>query len=411
MEAILTAWPRVKLAFITDAYPPMRSSGAVLMRDLTVRMAERGHDVTVMVPAPQLSTGYQVERERGVDIVRLKTAETRDRPYPVRLAAEMAMPFLMRRRLKTSAIDLTAFDGVVWYSPSIFFGPLARSLKARSGAPGYLILRDIFPEWAADLGLITRGPAFRLLQSIARGQYRVADVIGVQTPGNLAFFADDIARGKDVEVLQNWTDPGVPGECSIDVANGPLSGRTVFAYTGNMGVAQGMDKLIDLATALREDERFGFLFVGRGSEAGRLKALAETRGLANCAFHDEIGIDEMPGLFAQVDVGMVALDHRHSWHNIPGKFIAYTHAGLPVLASVNPGNDMIALVEAEGVGRVSTDPAGADLPELARAMVESREALRASGVRAKALAQRLFSVDAAASQIEFALAKSHKVMP
>ncbi|MGB7372138.1 glycosyltransferase family 4 protein [Erythrobacter sp.] len=392
----------MKLAFVTDAFPPMRSSGAVLMRDLTVEMARRGHEVTVLVPAPRIAKGHAIENADGVRVVRLKTAETRDRAYSVRLAAELAMPFLMRRRLRSSPVDESGFEGVVWYSPSIFFGPLARFLKARSRAPGYLVLRDIFPEWAVDLGLMRRGPAYRLLQAIARGQYRAADTIGVQTPGNLAFFGDAIANGKDVEVLQNWTNPDDVGRCSIDLARGPLAGRKVFAYTGNMGIAQGMDKLLDLATALREEKDIGFAFVGRGSEVARLRELADGRGLDNCVFHDEIGIDEMPGLFAQVDVGMVCLDHRHSWHNIPGKFIAYAHAGLPVLASVNPGNDMIALVEEERVGRISTEPAGRDLAALARELVSEAD-LPNMGERAKGLAQRLFSVEAAAAQIETAL--------
>jgi len=400
----------VKLAFITDAYPPMRSSGAALMRDLTREMARRGHDVTVMVPAPHIARDHAIEDSSGVRVVRLNTAETRDRPYPVRLAAEMAMPFLMRRRLRATGIDCGAFEGIAWYSPSIFFGPLAGFLKTRSRAPGYLILRDIFPEWAADLGLIGRGPGFRLLQAIARIQYRAADTIGVQTPGNLDFFASDIGGGKDVEVLQNWTGPSEAGECSINIASSPLAGRTIFAYTGNMGVAQGMDKLLDLATTLRADKRLGFLFVGRGSETARLIASAKERGLDNCLFHDEIGIEEMPGLFAQVHIGMVALDHRHSWHNIPGKFIAYMHAGLPVLASVNPGNDMIDLIEKESVGLVSTDPQGRDLPDLAHELAAGVSETKERQTRAKELARSLFSVDAAAAQIEAALER-HRTAP
>ena len=392
----------MKLAVITDAYPPMRSSGAVLMRDLCAHMAARGHDVTVLVPDAGLSHGHAIEQVNGVRVVRLKTRETRDRAYAVRLLAEMAMPFAMRRRLRQARVELSDIDGVVWYSPSIFFGPLARSLKRDADAPGYLILRDIFPEWAADLGLIKRGPAFRLLQSIARFQYRVADTIGVQTPGNLAFFAEDIACGKRVEVLQNWTDPGAPGGCAVSIADGPLAGRTVFVYAGNMGVAQGMDKLIDLAAQLDGDDRIGFLFVGRGSDVPRLRADVAERGLTNCVFHDEIDPDDMPGLFEQCHVGLVSLDHRHTWHNIPGKFIAYTHAGLPVLASVNPGNDLVELIEGEGVGRVSIDSEGRDLAKLALELVDNEERA-AIGRRSRDLAQRLFSVEAAAMQIERAL--------
>ena len=67
----------------------------------------------------------------------------------------------------------------------------------------------------------------------------------------------------------------------------------------------------------------GFLFVGRGSDAERLKVSARMRGLANTLFFDEIHPDEIPDLYAQYAVGIVALDPRHKSHNIPGKFLTY----------------------------------------------------------------------------------------
>ncbi len=119
---------------------------------------------------------------------------------------------------------------------------------------------------------------------------------------------------------------------------------------GNMGVAQGMDVFIDLAARLRERPDIGFLFVGRGTDAQRLRALAAERALDNVVFQDEVEPHEVPGLLAQCHVGLVALDPRHTTHNVPGKFLTYMYAGLPVLARINPGNDLAALIEADGVG-------------------------------------------------------------
>ncbi len=151
-------------------------------------------------------------------------------------------------------------------------------------------------------------------------------------------------------------------------------------------------------------DRKGFLFVGRGSEAARLAAEAKARGLENTMFHDEIHPLEIPALYAQCAVGLVCLDLRHRTHNIPGKFLTYMQAGLPVLASVNPGNDLIALIEGEQVGAVSTAEDSHDLSDKARALLtrERSNAIRMAE-RCIALSNKLFSSEIAVRQIVDAL--------
>jgi len=127
----------------------------------------------------------------------------------------------------------------------------------------------------------------------------------------------------------------------------------VLVYAGNMGVAQGTGVFLDLAECLLHRQDLGFLFVGRGSEARQLASNAVARGLDNVLFKDEIHPDEIPSLYAQCHAGLVALDPRHKTHNIPGKFLTYMQSGLPVLASVNAGNDLANLIRTEQVGQVS----------------------------------------------------------
>jgi glycosyltransferase involved in cell wall biosynthesis len=304
---------------------------------------------------------------------------------------------------------------VVWYAPSIFLGPIANALKKASACKGYLIIRDIFPEWAADMGLMGRGLPYKFFKAVASYQYSVADVIGVQTLGNEAYFENWRQRaGRKLEVLQNWLADAPNVGCSIDVAGGKLAGRNVFVYAGNMGVAQGMGVLLELAERLRSRTDIGFLFVGRGSDAERLRLDADQRSLDNVVFHDEIDPAEIPGLYAQCHIGIVALDPRHKTHNIPGKFLSYMQAGLPVLASINPGNDLKGLILQEGVGRVGTDQSVDTLQRLALEMAEEVDAAGTNGVgamkaesseRCQALSTKLFSPEAAVKQITAALVR------
>lgn len=239
---------------------------------------------------------------------------------------------------------------------------------------------------------------------IANYQYSVADVIGIQTPGNKAYFTDWHAHsGRRLEVLQNWLADSPDTGCSISVASTTLAGRKILVYAGNMGIAQGMGILLDLAENLKARADIGFLFVGRGSDAQRLRADALARGLDNVVFFDEIDPDEIPGLYAQCHAGLVALDTRHKTHNIPGKFLSYMQCGLPVLASINPGNDLVKLIEQERVGRVSTDASADTLASQARALLDEISADVEVGARCRALAGRLFSPAVVVRQIVKAL--------
>ena len=396
----------MRIALIADVFPPLRSSGAIQLRDLSHELVRQGHRLTVMIPASDIDQPWLLEKLGGVEVLRLKSPSTKDMSYARRTMGEFLMPFAMRRNLRKSPLADVRWDGVIWYAPTIFLGPIVNTLKKASACPSYLIIRDIFPEWAVDMGLLGRGLPYRFLKVVEAYQYSVADVIGVQTPANLPYFSRaGLKPDQRVEVLQNWLAHAPNTGCSISVANSALAGRTIFVYAGNMGVAQGMGILIDLAERLRSREDIGFLFVGRGSDAQLLRDEAIRRELGNVVFYDEIAPEEIPGLYAQCHAGIVALDPRHKTHNIPGKFLTYMQAGLPVLASINPGNDLIQTIEGERVGRVCTDQSLESLERLVGGLVEDIRADTEMPARCKTLSARLFAPEAVVKQIIAALAR------
>jgi len=251
-----------------------------------------------------------------------------------------------------------------------------------------------------------RGLLYRFFDAVARYQYSVADVIGVQTNGNGRYFDQwQQQPGRTLEVLQNWLDKPPQVRCSIRVDETTLVGRKVFIYAGNMGVAQGMDILLDLVERLQHQTDVGFLFVGRGSDAIRLKASAKDRKLDNVLFYDEIDPDEIPDLYAQCNVGIVALDPRHKSHNIPGKFLSYMQSGLPVLANANAGNDLAQMIRFENVGQVCETNNIDDLYKKANELLEQIESDTQLSIRCTNLFEREFSVHKAVDQIVKALSR------
>jgi glycosyltransferase involved in cell wall biosynthesis len=394
----------LRIALIADAYPPMRTSGAVQLRDLSQEMLRQGHQPLVIIPSSQISEPWVLEEIQGVQVLRVKAFPTKDIGYVMRTMNEFMLPFLMLRHFRKSPFAKIKWDGVVWYSPTIFLGPIVKALKKASHCRSYLIIRDIFPEWAVDMGLLRKGLPYYFFKLIERYQYSVADVIGVQTPGNLAYFdKTKLKPGQRVEVLQNWLAEPVKVTSSITISETPLAGRKIFVYAGNMGVAQGMMILIDLVGRLHHREDIGFLFVGRGSDALKLRDLCHAKSFSNVLFFDEIDPFEIPALYAQCHVGLVALDHRHKTHNIPGKFLTYMQSGLPVLANVNLGNDLAEIIRNENVGEVCESSQLEDLLDSALSLLNYLEADKTLSLRCKNLYLREFTSEHALRRIVNAL--------
>ena len=402
----------MRLALVADTFSPLRTSGAVQLRDLSREFVRQGHSLCVLLPAPDQREPWALEEVDGAQVLRLKAPRIKDIGYIHRTLAELAMPFAMLQSLRKSPLAKKRWDGVVWYAPSIFHGPLVSALKKSSNAKSYLIIRDIFPEWAVDMGLMGRGLPYRFFDAVARYQYSVADVIGVQTPGNLRYF--DLWQqqlGRKLEVLQNWLGKSSKVCCSIRVDQTELAGRKIFVYAGNMGIAQGMAILLDLAEKLRIRSDVGFLFVGRGSDAARLQSIAVQQQLENVLFFDEVDPDEIPDLYSQCHVGIVALDPRHKSHNIPGKFLTYMQSGLPVLANINAGNDLAQMIRDEDVGEVCEANDLGELADLADRLLTRIEAGEEFSNRCRDLFEREFSVEKAVHQIVTALSPKDEGRP
>lgn len=398
----------MKLVLIADAYPPMKTSGAVQIRDLVSELAAQGHEMTVLLPDASLKESWVLEpKKNNIQVLRLKALQTKDINYFSRAIGEHLLSFFMFSNLNKSPLRNMTWDGVIWYSPTIFFGSLVNKIKAHSKCPAYLIVRDIFPEWAVDMGLLSRGFIYRYFKREEHYQYEQADTIGVQTPSNCEYFQNEHAAiGANVEVLNNWLSDPQPEPCSIQLSESALAGRRIFVYTGNIGIAQGMNILIDLSNSMKENQSVGFVFVGRGTAVEQVKEKAAGFGLDNILFFDEINPNEIPSLLHQCHAGLIALDPRHKNDNIPGKFLAYMQSGLPVLGNINPGNDLEGLVAEHRVGKVVSSNSLSDLKNAANELLEEIEVDNDYKKRCIQLAKTRFSAQSAAKQIINALNKS-----
>ncbi|MCI0627036.1 MAG: glycosyltransferase family 4 protein [Acidobacteria bacterium] len=390
----------MRILILVDCYYPSSKSGAKLIHDLAAELLRQGNAVIVATPSEFAKNALELSVEEGLLIARIKTGRIKGASKVLRGLREVRLSVTLWRKGRNFFLRHPC-ELIVFYSPTIFFGALVRKLKSLWGCPAYLILRDIFPQWAVDAGVLRRGSGYRFLRTKELDQYAAADIIGVQSPANLEYFARQLpGNDYNLEVLYNWM--------SLEESNCPYSSyrsqlglqdKVVFFYGGNIGTAQDMDNIIRLAWNLRSEPHICFLLVGDGSEVERLKALIQERSLTNIGLLPAVGQAEYLTMLSEFDVGLVSLDRRLQTQNFPGKVLGYMHASLPILASLNPGNDLKDLLEERNAGLCCINGDDEAFQNHALALARDADLRRTHGQNARRLLEHHFSVTSAVKQI------------
>jgi glycosyltransferase involved in cell wall biosynthesis len=394
----------VRVLILVDCYFPSHKSGAKLIHDLGVELSRQGCRVTILTAAPGLARNLVVSDEDALRVARVKTPKIKGAWKPIRAFHEARLSSVVWRKAGQFLADNPA-DLILFYSPTIFWGGLVSRLKTLWQVPAYLILRDIFPEWAADVGLLGRGLTYRYFHRQAIRQYDAADVIGVQSPGDLPYFENRFERvfphrPNRLEVLHNWSAVREQNLARTEyrVRLG-LQGKVVFFYGGNLGAAQDVGNILGLASSLKDHDEIRFLLVGEGDEVPRLRKMISRRDLRNILLLPAMEQHEYLAMVSEFDVGLITLDRRLIHHNIPGRLLAYLYWGIPVLASINPGNDLFQLIGNSFAGFCLENGEDEKLRVAALVLAGDADLRARMGKNARALLERTFSAERAARQI------------
>ncbi len=388
----------MRVLLIVDCYLPEQKSSAILMHELAAELVSRGHEVTLLAPSSDLKTSCTVEQAGRFKVVRFRTGSIKNARLYVRAINEMLLSVTALWRSR-SVITRERYDLAIFYSPSIFFGPLVAFLKRRWRIPTYLVLRDVFPDWAVQAGVFRKGLAYFVFKLFEKLEYSIADRIGVETKDSVEYFRNGAHLGK-VELLRNWTRTDLilsPVDRSFRSKLG-LENKTVFLYGGNIGVAQDVDNIVRLAKRMEDLPDTHFLMIGSGSEVKRIQSLAAGGTAKNLTILPSVDQENYLSIIRQFDVGLISLDRRLQSFSTTGKLLGYLRCGLPVLASVNPGNELMDLLKQSGVGMCSWN--GDDEEFFQNAVCLRSGALRKSMAdRCRSLLEAEFSVQVTADRI------------
>jgi len=392
----------MKLLLIVDDYlPDSIKIAAKMMHQLGCEFLRQGHEVTVVTPKIDLKSSSEICTLDGVQVCRFKSGKIKNVNKITRALNETMLSRRAWKSLKHFFIN-NPHDAVIYYSPSIFFGSLVKQLKRLWNCKSYLILRDIFPQWTVDNGLMSDKSLiylyFKLFETI---NYRSADRIGVMSPANLRFFESSRKDSSKFEVLYNWasSSPFTDKFKTTYRDKYGLQGKVVFFYGGNIGHAQDMMNIVRLSKSLKDDEHAHFLFVGKGDEVELILKAKKDFSLNNLTYLPPVDQKTYYEMLAEFDVGLFSLHAEHKTHNFPGKLLGYMDTGIPILGSVNRGNDLKEIVESTEAGFVSINGDDEKLLTDARRLINDHLIRKKMGKNGKQLLENIFSVKAACSKV------------
>src|SRR5690554_423384 len=295
-----------------------------MLHELATEFVSRGHEVVVITPGCwQQKDKIIIDFIEGVEVWRFKSKPTRGVGNVKRAINETMLSFRAYVAIK-KYIKNSPFDLCVNYSPTIFFGPLAWYLKNK-GAYVYLVLRDFFPQWIIDQGIVKeRSLVVRYFKIFEKFNYRVSDCVAVQSPANLVLFNTMYPIHENSRVLMNWTKskPTLASE-AFNKSSIALQDKVVLFYGGNIGHAQDMTNLMRLARNLKSCDDAHLLLIGQGDEYSLVEEKIKTWQLSNVTLLPSVSQNEYIKIVAGVDIGLFSLSSKHSAHNFPGKLLGY----------------------------------------------------------------------------------------
>lgn len=325
-----------------------------LYTQLVSQFHENGHDITVVAPSyDENSTGLQIEE--GIKVIRVKTLPLFGVGLIKKGIANILLPYQYKIALKKHNIGLD-FDLIITPTPPITLYGVAAWLKRKSKAKLYLILRDIFPQNAVDLGMLGKnGLIHYYFRRKEKKLYAKCDSIGCMSQGNIDFVKrhNPSLDSSKLHMLPNWGDiiPNVE-EHRIDELRKKegLENKFVVIFGGNIGLPQKMENIVHLAIACKDLEDVIFLIMGKGNERQNLEKLVASKNVENLQLRAGLPQNEYMLWVQMADIGLISLSEKFTIPNIPSKALSYYNTKTPILASIDLNTDFGTILDELNVG-------------------------------------------------------------
>lgn len=385
--------------------PPNFKENPNLYTELMEEFRDNGQNVYVAaIDEKKNGRPTRLVEDSGIKILHIRTGNMFNVSPIEKGITTLSLGYLFKSGLKKYLSDVK-FDLVIMPTPPITFADAMDYIKKRDGAKSYLILRDIFPQNAKDIGLLNNEVIFKFFRHKEKLMYKVSDYIGCMSQGNIDYVIkhNPEVDSEKFELMPNWCK--IENEMSketqvIDYKKKyGLSDKFVCIFGGNIGWPQELEFLLELAKSVKERQDIVFLIVGKGITKAKIEKIVVEENLTNVILKDFLPKEDYDGLVAQCNVGLINLDRRFTIPNIPSKTAGYFKASLPILASIDANTDYGKILEDSQAGLWSVtgdlEHYRANLIE----MVENPERTKQMGLSGEKYLKKYLSVETAYNTI------------
>lgn len=323
-------------------------------------LVRRGHTVHIVCPDETGEDTRFVPYAEGSGVLRVQTGQVQKtgllRKGLATLMLGARFKAAIRRELKAYRYDL-----VMYSTPPITLVGVVSYIKKRDGAKTYLLLKDIFPQNAVDLGMMRKSgikaPIYWYFRHMERKLYAVSDRIGCMSQANADYIRSHEPQipTEKIHISPNSFEPEtvcVTEEQKLQLRRryGLPEEKKIFIYGGNIGRPQGVSHIIRCMKAAAEMEDCFFVICGNGTEYPVLEAYVKESAQPNLKLIPGLPRREYEGFVGCCDVGMIFLDHRFTIPNFPSRLLSYMQKSMPVIACTDPVSDVGTVIEEGNFG-------------------------------------------------------------
>ncbi len=370
------------------------------MKDLANELRKQGHAPIVLTPNPNAKKYFSEEVIDGVKIITVKGFKIKSNYFFLhRGILELITPFIIIFQLSINWYNLKNIDGIVWYSPSTFFGPLIYFIKKISKARTYLILRDHYPEDLVNIGVMKNSFLILIFKFFNKFQFNLADKIGVQSINSKSYLNKYNIKKDKVETLYNWSDDENDMPLYDNNLLSEIKKSRTLLFLGTLSVSQNNDIIYKIINLYKSSSDVKILFVGAGSELKKIRDFINKYSITNVIISNTIHPHFIKDLCQHCHSGFIFLNKKHISHNIPGKFITYLRSGLPIIADINSNSDLGELIKNYDLGIVNTSNENEKFLKKIDTLIKDKERLRENSYNCINLFNSNFKVEDKVTQI------------
>lgn len=329
--------------------------------DLIHEFVRNGHNVYIICALEKRENrDTYLAEEGGCRILRVRIGNNKKASL-----IEKGLTTVLLPRKYISAIKeyyfKVKFDLVLYPTPPVTQVKTVDYIKKRDGAVSYLLLKDIFPQNAVDIGMMSisglKGLVYHSFRRIEEKLYRVSDFIGCMSEANVRYVLEHNSEvnPQKVEVCPNSIeviDKSTDYNTKIEIRSKyhiPLESK-VFVYGGNLSKPQSIPYIINCLENCKHLNNAFFLIVGDGTDYKLLKDYVEKSKQKNLRLMKRLPKEDYDTLVASCDVGLIFLDHRFTIPNYPSRLLSYMQAKLPVIACTDANTDIGETIVKAGFG-------------------------------------------------------------